>query len=497
MAHCYLAYDLGAESGRAVVGTYDQGRLEISVLHRFPTEGVSILGTRQWDATRIHGELLTGLGAAASATGGRLDGVAIDTWGVDFGLLDREGRLLGNPYHYRDGQHDGMTRVVDALLSRQSLYARTGIAALPFNTVYQLHAMSRRGAPSLAAADRMLFMGPLLAYMMTGRAYCEHTIASTSGMLRAGTTEWDAELLAMLGIPPGMLLPVQRCTEIAGSLLPEVCSAAGLKAPPPLIMGAVHDTAAAVAATPAVTGGPWAYLSSGTWSLLGAEIDGPILTEEARLAGYTNEAGASGNVRFLKNIIGLWVLQECRRCWLREGVAQEGGMGYATLVEQALRERPLQSLVNLEDARLLAPADMPRLLEELCREARMPVPASWAAMVRCALESLALCYRRNLRLLDRLLGRRTERLHVIGGGSQNRLLNQLTADACGIPVLAGPAEATAIGNIGVQLIATGVLDGFPELRRMVAQSFPTELFEPSGRSADWDEVEQKVHGEQR
>jgi rhamnulokinase len=493
MAHKFLAVDLGAESGRCLVGTLAGGRLETEIVHRFPTQGLVILGTRQWDITRIHEEIVRGLSFAVRKHGSDFAGLAIDTWGVDFGLIDEHGTLLGNPVHYRDHRNDGMASLAESRVGGAAeLYRRTGIVSLPFNTLFQVLALAEAKAPTLAIADKLLFVGSLLGYWLTGKATCEYTIASTAGMLKAGTREWDTALLKLLGIPIHFLPEVSAPESVIGPVSAEICEATGLQAGTPLICGAVHDTASAVVAVPVTSSGQeWAYLSSGTWSLLGAELAQLHISDASLAARFTNEGGVGGTIRFLKNIIGLWIIQECRRAWVAGQQGDETGLDYATLVAEAQKAEAFRSVVNLEDGRLLAPESMPDMLATLCREGNQPVPRTRGEYMRCAMESLAICYRRNLRHMDAVLGRRTQRLHIIGGGSQNVVLNQMTADACGIPVHAGPVEATAMGNILVQAIATGAVKDLSEARGIIAASSSITVHEPHDRAA-WDAASNRI-----
>lgn len=478
----YLAFDLGAESGRALLGTLADGRIALREIHRFRTEGLVMLGVRQWDLARIHEEMIAALRACVRAHGPRLDGIAVDTWGVDFGLIDREGHPIGNPVHYRDHRTREMQAAAFARVPKEEIYARTGIQFLPFNTLYQLLSLRLRNAPQLAIADRLLLMGDLLAYLLCGVPACEYTNASTTQLLNPATRDWDDDLIARLGLPRALLQPLVPPGTVLGPILPEIAALTGIDPSTPVIAPATHDTASAVAAVPVdPEAGPWAYLSSGTWSLLGAEIDAPCVTPESRALDFTNEGGVDGKIRLLKNIFGLWLIQECRRVWEREG----GAIDYAELTREAGASPAFASVINLDDPRLFAPDDMPALIAQLCRERGEPVPASRGAIVRCALESLALKYRETLRALDGLLGRDTARLHIIGGGVQNTLLCQMTADACGIPVVAGPVEATALGNIGVQAIATGALPGLQSMRAAIAASCEPVVFHP-GDTAAWD-----------
>jgi rhamnulokinase len=484
--HQFLAFDLGAESGRAVLGTLKQDKIRLEVIHRFPTQGLVMLGTRQWDLARIYDELCQGLAKCAREHTPRLDGIAVDTWGVDFGLIAEDGAVLANPVHYRDKRTEGMQDLAFSMVPRDEVYMATGIQFLPFNTLYQLLSLVHQNSPLLKVADKMLLMGDLLAYLLSGQAACEYTNASTTQLLDPHTKTWHDGLIAKMGIPRHWLLPPTMPGTILGAVLPEVAERTGVDPGVPVIASASHDTASAVVAVPATDeGADWAYLSSGTWSLLGAELPAPHITTDTLALDFTNEGGANGTIRFLKNIFGLWIVQECRRAWAKAGDERT----YAQLTEEAGETEPFRSIISLDDTRLLAPDDMPGLIRTMCRETNQPVPETRGQVIRCALESLALTYRRTLRAMDHVLDRKTERLHIIGGGVQNRLLCQMTADACGIPVTAGPIEATALGNIAVQAMAKGIIGSLSEARRIIANSFEMETYEPVDFLA-WDNIAQ-------
>lgn len=480
----FLAFDLGAESGRAVLGILQDERITLEVIHRFRTEGLIMLGTRQWDLARIYEEMCTGLALCARNHGPELDGIGVDTWGVDFGLIARDGAVLGNPVHYRDKRNDGMMDHAFGMVPRAEIYAATGIQFLPFNTVYQLLSLTKAKSPLLEVGKTLLMMGDLFGYLLSGVRACEYTNASTSQLLDPKTRKWNEDLIQRLGLPRHLLLDPTPPGTVLGPILPELAAQTGISPETPVIAPATHDTGAAVAAVP-VAGetGDWAYLSSGTWSLLGAELDEPHVSERSLAEDFTNEGGVGGKIRFLKNIFGLWLVQECRRTWQREGQTVD----YAAMTAEADASPAFVSLIDLDDPRLLAPENMPETIQTLCRESGQPVPESRGAIVRCALESLALKYRQTLRAMDQTLGRTTERLHIIGGGVQNRLLCQMTADACGIPVVAGPIEATALGNIGVQAMAVGALDNLAAMRHVIARSIELEHFTPEN-TAPWEKL---------
>jgi len=483
----FLAFDLGAESGRAILATSRGGVFSLETVHRFRTEGLVMLGTRQWDLARIYEEMLAGLSKCVREHGPHLDGIGVDTWGVDFGLIAADGTVLGNPVHYRDSRTDGMMERAFSKVPREEVYGGTGIQFLVFNTVYQLLSLVEGSSPLLRSADAMLMMGDLFGYLLSGKRACEYTNASTTQLLDPHTRTWNEDLIARLGIPRALLLEPTAPGTVLGAVLPEIAARTGVDPSTPIIAPGTHDTASAVAAVPVTAAGEdWAYLSSGTWSLLGAELDAPCVTEASLAEDFTNEGGVGGKIRFLKNIFGLWLVQECRRAWEREDGA---ALDYATLTAEAAASPAFLALIDLDDPRLLAPAHMPELIQELCRASGQPVPATRAAIVRCALESLALKYRKTLRAMDAVLGRTTRRLHVIGGGVQNRLLCQMTADACGIPVVAGPVEATALGNVGVQAMAVGAIGSLAEMRAVIAQSVSLETYLPENTGA-WDDLPQ-------
>jgi len=480
----FLAFDLGAESGRLVLGTVANGRMDLEVIHRFRTEGLVMLGVRQWDLARIYEEMVAGLAEAVQRFGPHYDGIGVDTWGVDFGLLDKDGQPLANPVHYRDHRTEGMFDKAFAKVPKAEIYAATGIQFLPFNTLYQLLSLVDRERPILPVAESLLLMGDLLGYLLSGVKSCEYTNASTTQLLDARTRSWHDGLAERLAIPRKLLLEPTPPGTILGPVLPEIAARTGLDPTTPVIAPATHDTASAVAAVPVTTSDEaWAYLSSGTWSLLGAELPEPCITEGSLAEDFTNEGGVANTIRFLKNIFGLWLVQECRRSWERAG----DSLDYGTLTEEAAACEPFQAIIDLSDPRLFAPDDMPSLIQTLCQESKQPAPQSRSAIIRCALESLALKYRQTLHSLDTLLERKTAHLHIIGGGVQNKLLCQMTADACGIPVLAGPIEATAMGNIGVQAMAVGAVPDLAAMRAVVATSSETIRYTPQNTEA-WNEA---------
>jgi rhamnulokinase len=476
----YLAFDLGASSGRAMLGTFDGERLSLEELHRFENAPINIQGRLYWDAFRLLEELKTGLGRCTQRNI-RLDGIGIDTWGVDFGLFLASGEMLSMPRHYRDPHNRPAMELAFTRVPQAAIYARTGIQFLPFNTLFQLVAITQNTPRLLHSAERLLFMPDLFTFWLTGEMATEPTIASTSQMVDASTGNWSLDLLVRLGLP--VLLPPQIVPtgSVAGPLLAEVANEVG-QAGTPVIRTAGHDTAAAVAAVPA-RGTNWAYISSGTWSLIGVELPAPLISSQTLAADFTNEAGVGGTTRFLRNVAGLWLVQECQRTWAAQGQAYS----YAELSRLAAAAPAFRALVDPDDPRFAEPGDMPGRIRQVCEETGQPVPQSPGEVVRCALESLALKCRAVLDTLERLIGKRTEVVHIVGGGGQNELLNQFTANAAGKLVLAGPVEATAVGNVLVQALAQQRIGSLTDLREVVAASLPPKQYEPRDAHA-WQDA---------
>src|SRR5262245_2473312 len=425
-----LAFDLGAESGRGVLGLFDGSRLRLEVVHRFPNEPVRTLETLHWDVLRLYGEMLQAL-RRGPADFGDVDSVGVDTWGVDFALLGRGGTLLGNPRHYRDPHTEGIVEEAFTRVPRLEVFRQTGIQFMRFNTLFQLLALQRDRSPLLDLAETLLFMPDLFNFFFTGIKVNEFTDASTSQMYDPTARSWAHRLLKAFGLPAQILGTIVQPGTVLGPLRPAVVNETGLQ-PVPVVAPASHDTGSAVAAVPA-QGNSWAYISSGTWSLMGVELPGPVINDQVLRYNFTNEGGVGGTIRFLKNIGGLWLVQECRRAWERTGQ----NLGYEELTRLAEDARPFVSLVDPDDPSFMLPSNMPAALAQYCRQTGQPAPAEPGAIVRCALESLALRYRWVLERLEELNGRRFDVIHVVGGGSQNTPLCQLTADACDRPVLAG------------------------------------------------------------
>lgn len=474
-----LGFDFGASSGRAMLGVFDGGKIEIEEIHRFSNDPVMLCGRFVWDIPRLVYEMKQAL-LKLSRTGIHVDAIGIDTWGVDYGMLDKNGRLMGLPVHYRDDRTLGMREKVRELVPDEELFAHTGIAYNQFNTIYQLYAMKLEGDPVLDGAVDMLFMPDLLAYFLTGKKGTEYTMASTSQMLNPYTRDWDKPLLERLGIPTGFLGEVKLPGTVRGTLLPELARECGVEEIPVIAVGG-HDTASAVAAVPAQEK-DFAYISSGTWSLLGAEIEKPLCAESVRLANYTNEGGVDGSIRLLKNIMGLWIIQECKREWDRRSDAVD----FAELVEMAMSAPAFKAIIDVDDPCFLAPGDMPRRIQEYCEKTGQSVPKGRGEISRVIYESLALKYRWAVERLEEALDRPVKVLHIVGGGSKNALLNKFTAEAIKRPVVAGPGEGTVIGNLLMQAKALGAIADIPELRRIVEASFPTKTFAPETDGKAWD-----------
>ena len=476
-----LAIDLGASSGRGIVGAFDGERLTLRENHRFSNDPVNLCGRLYWDILRIFHEIKLSVQKTV-LDGDAVSSIGIDTWGVDYGLLDRAGRLLSNPVHYRDTRTEGAQELVSRTVPAEELYRVAGIQTLNFNTVYQL-AVEREEAPEkLAQAERMLNIPDLLNYFLTGRMANEYTILSTGALLDAKKRDYAWELLDRLGIPRRLFGDVTAPGTDLGTLLPQVQGETG-KTDAHVLTVASHDTASAVIAVPSEEK-DFLYISSGTWSLMGTELFDPLINAESRAANFTNEGGACGTVRFLKNIMGLWIIQESRRQWRREGK----DYSFAQMEAWAKESTPFRSLIDVDDSDFATPGDMPEKIRAYCKRTAQPVPESVGEVVRCIYESLALKYRSVAERVMELMGRRARVIHVVGGGTKDRFLSQLTADACGIPVCAGPEEATAIGNLMMQLMAAGEVSDLGQARRVVAASFETKQYLPTADRNMWDEA---------
>ena len=475
----FAAVDFGAESGRVVVGLFDGQRIELDEVHRFHNGPVQVVDSLHWDVLRLFAEAKDGLAAAAKKHGSEIEGIGVDTWGVDFGLIGRDNVLLGNPYHYRDTRTDGMMDEAFKRVSKEEIFEHTGIQFIKLNTIYQLLAMVLSKSPLLDVAQRLLLMPDLFNFLLTGRQTSEFSIATTSQLYDPRRGCWSKALCDKLGIPDGLFAGVIQPGEEVGPLLPAIAEAVGLPRARVIAPGC-HDTASAVAAVPA-HGSEHAYISSGTWSLMGAEIAEPIINAQALAGNFTNEGGVCGTYRFLKNIMGLWLVQECRRQWARDGEE----LSYADITQIATDAEPFRSLVEPDYEEFMGIGNMPAMLRGFCESTGQPTPDTKGQLVRCALESLAMKYRWTLEKLDELRGIRHSPVHVVGGGSQNQLLCQFTADATQRPVVAGPVEATAVGNVLLQALNRGRVASLDEAREVVRNSFEVTTYEP-GPAGPWD-----------
>lgn len=469
----FLAVDLGASSGRLLVGLWDGHRFSLEDLHRFSNGGVSVGGTLYWDAPQIWAEIELGLAKYATRFERGPQGISVDAWGVDFALLDGLGKMIGNPVHYRDARTNGMPELVFSHISPRNLYNETAVQTLQINTLFQLYSMVQSGSPQLAYAKTLLMIPDLFHYFLSGEKAVEYSEATTSQMYSPATKDWARQLLTSLSIPVGILPRIVSPGTILGPVLSQIWQRAGFSSGFPVIAGASHDTASAVAAIPNLDRNS-VFLSSGTWSLMGVETNAPVTTEEAFALNYTNEGGVDGSILLLKNVTGLWLLQECQRQWRLEG--QEHS--WEELMSLAEDAEPFRSILNPDDPSFVLPASMPEAIQAYCRRSGQPVPETVGELARACLESLCLRYRSVLDQLRRITGRHLPVIRVVGGGSQNALLCQWTADACECSVVAGPVEASALGNIMMQAVATGHLASVREGRRVIARSVTCREYSP-------------------
>lgn len=469
----FLALDFGAESGRALLGTINDDVLTLEEVHRFPNLPVKTLGTLSWDILRLFGEIKTSIKLALAKTGGKLDGIGVDTWAVDFGLIGKDGKLLGNPTHYRDDRTNGMMEEAFKIVPKAEIYAKTGIQFLQFNTLYQLLAMVKNDADALKICDTLLFIPDIFNYWLTGVKTAEFSLATTSQFYNPHTKSWDKELLEKFDIPTNILPEIVKPGIVIGTLDKSITDELGCGENIPVIAPATHDTGSAVAAVPAV-GSDHIYISSGTWSLLGVELKEPLTNGEALDAEFTNEGGVGDTFRFLHNIMGLWIVQECRRTWLAEGC----DLNYTEITQLAAEAKGFDSLIDPNDPMFLPPGNMPKRVCDYCEKTGLKVPQTKGEIIRCVLLSLAHSYKNTAEKLDKLFDKHFDPIHIVGGGTQNKLLSQLTADVTGRTVITGPIEATAIGNILVQAMGRGFVKDLNEVRKIVRNSFETLTFEP-------------------
>jgi len=472
MSANFLAIDIGASSGRAVLAKLTDQKLHTEEIHRFNNQPVNLLGHIYWNVFSLYEQIKIAMTKCARDFTPQLEGMGIDTWGVDFGLVARDNSILGLPYAYRDSRTKGMIEPAFQRMPPEKLYERTGIQFLQFNSVFQLLAMVLEKSPLLQTADKLLFMPDLLNFLFSGEKVSEFSITSTSQLYNPLTKTWDTPVFDALGLPRSIMPEIIQTGTELGPLLPAVLQETGL-APVNVIATACHDTGAAVAAVPA-EGADWAYLSSGTWSLMGLEIREPIINAKSLAYNFTNEGGVEGSIRFLKNIAGLWLVQECRRIWQREGKDYDFGQ----LTQMAAHARGFIGIIDPDDPAFLLPENMPAAIVQYLKRTRQPVPQTEGEIIRVVLESLALKYRQTLDQINELRGTPVRKLNIVGGGTQNGLLNQFAANACGIPVIAGPVEATAIGNVVVQAVTRGILASIAEARAVIRNSFELREYQP-------------------
>lgn len=469
----YIGFDLGAESGRCIAAVISNNKLTLNEVHRFPTHNYFKDEEFHWDISKIFDEILIGLKNAADKHGNEFESIGIDTWGVDYALIDTKGNLLNNPYHYRDDRTDNIMDEVFKKISKEELYNKTGIQTLQFNTIFQMFAEYKSDKSNISKAHKILLTPDYLSYLLSGQMYAEYSIASTTGLIDPYIRDWNWEIIEALNYDKNIFAPVVQSGTKIGTLLPKISEASGIKKSTPIISAAAHDTAAAVASAPAQKEN-WAFLSSGTWSIMGVEVDEPIISEDALKCNFSNEGGVEGTIRFLKNIIGLWPVQECRRAWKKDGLEYS----YSDLTNWAEDAGEINAWLDLNDSRFLKAGAMPDKIISFLNETEQEVDTSTGSLIRIVLESLAFNYRIALDEIEMITGKKITELNAIGGGIQNELLCQLTADALNIPVVAGPIEGTIIGNIGVQAMATNSVKDLEEWRRIVENSFKVKTYFP-------------------
>ena len=481
--HYFLAFDLGAESGRAVVGILTDNKLKLNEVYRFPNGYVNIRGRLHWNAFSLFTELRKALNICSRSITKKIDSLAIDTWGVDFGLLSKDGTLLAMPYSYRDPMTNGIVDVfVKNIMPINNLYMLTGIQTMQINTLFQLYSLKKSGSSILSAASDLLFMPDLLNYFFTGEKKTEYSIATTSQLLNPYTKKWNNELFSSIGVSETLMQEVIQQGLVIGYVDDGICQQTGVSSVP-VISVASHDTGAAIAAIPA-EGENWAYLSSGTWSLMGMELKHPIINEETASQNFTNEGGVEGTFHFLKNLCGLWLLQQCKKSW---DVVQT--FSYNQLVQMASASQPFKILIDVDAPDFQNPLDMPSAIQAYCIKTKQPAPESVAEYTRCIFDSLAMKYRLVMSQLKKFSPVQINKLYIIGGGARNKLLCQLTANALGMPVVAGPSEASSIGNIMIQAMALGYVSSLTGIRKIVRDSFDPIVYFPEDNSG-WDQKEQ-------
>ena len=479
----YLAFDLGAESGRAIVGLIEEDRLELDEIHRFPTQGLSINGTLRWNIFRFFEEIVRGIKIYVEKYGPEVESIGVDTWGVDFGLIDKNGQLLSLPYHYRDAKNIGTDQILESAFGKQRIYELTGVQFLPFNTLNQMCSLVQMDDTALKEAANILFIADLLHYFLTGKVCCEYTVASISQLYNVRAGDWEDQIFDAFSVPKAIKTKVIDAGDTIGALLDELAEETGLRKGTPVIAPAVHDTASAAVAIPALDQDGWAYLSSGTWSVMGLELDEPVINPDSFAMSLSNSGGAFRKNLLLKNVMGLWIVQRCKHAWNHSNP----GLGYAEIQSMAEKAGEFEAIINVDDIRFLNPENMPQEIVNYLRETGQGTfdPSDVGTLSRIVLESLALKYRFVLSNLARVAGKEVRTLHILGGGTKNTLLNQLTANATQLPVVTGPIEATAIGNIMMQAYGKGDCASLREIRQCVKESFGLQAYQPQDAEA-WD-----------
>ena len=474
-----LSFDFGASSGRAMLAEYSDGKINMQEIHRFSNDTVIVNGAMYWDILRLFFEIKTGITKAVNSGG--FDAIGIDTWGVDFGLIDKRGKLIGNPVHYRDTRTEGMLEETFKTVSQDEIYSRTGIQCMRINTLYQLMYLKEHEPEQLENAEKLLMIPDLFAYMLTGEIKEEATIASTSNLFDPYKKDWDRELIKKLGLPEHIFADIIKPGEVYGMLSDEICEELGCEKVP-VVAACGHDTASAVVATPSTTD-DFVYISCGTWSLFGIESKDPILTAQAAELNFTNEGGYDGTIRFLKNIMGLWLIQESRRQWKREG----DDVGFDQLEKEALGAEPFKCFIDVDDPAFETAGNLPKRVVEFCKRTGQYVPQNRGEIMRCIYQSLAMKYKHTFNKLAEMSNKEYHRINILGGGIKDKLLCQMASDACNVQVLAGPSEATVMGNVAVVLAALGELDGLSDIRTAVSNSTELKEYTPKD-SESWEKA---------
>jgi rhamnulokinase len=472
----YIAVDLGAESGRVMLGAVSTDKLSLEEIHRFNNGPIEENSSLRWDFEHLLSEIKTGIGKAAKNAGGKAAGIGVDSWGVDFGLIGADGKLLENPYHYRDSRTNGMMEKAFELINKKEIYENSGIQFMQLNTIYQLLAMRMTNSTVLNKAKKLIFMADLFSYFLCGKSFGEYSLASTSQLMDMKTGRWSKEIFGKLSLPMNIMPDIVMPGTVVGRLTKSIADELGCEQIPVIAVGS-HDTASAVAAVPAEQGN-WAYLSSGTWSLMGVEVPKAIVNDKTFECEFTNEGGVENTIRLLKNIMGLWLIQECKRQWQRDGVE----LSYSELTEMAEKAKPFAANIDVDYSEFLAPGDMPqRINDYLAKTGQLKIQDK-GQMVRAILEALALKYRWVIEKIEDITDNKIDRLHIVGGGIQNELLSQFAANSTGKKIIAGPIEATATGNILMQAKATGQIKNLAEARKIVRNSFDLKEYKPKDMS---------------